>query len=102
MGVSGRGGARTGGGRPSPWQHQPTCTIRVPEILAETLLEIARELDKGLEETLVIEPKSHGINRQAKKELLSLSQLRIYKHSGHKVLRLEELIRVLQSGFEQT
>ena len=27
MGVSGRGGARTGGGRPSPWQHQPTCTI---------------------------------------------------------------------------
>jgi hypothetical protein len=41
MGVSGRGGARTGGGRPSPWQHQPTCTIRVPEIFAETLLEIA-------------------------------------------------------------
>ncbi len=68
MSISGRGGARTGGGRPSPWQHQPTCTIRVPEILAETLLEIARELDKGLEETLVIEPKSHGVNRQAKKK----------------------------------
>jgi hypothetical protein len=102
MGISGRGGARTGGGRPSHWQHQPSCTIRVPKIFAETLLEIARELDKGLEETLVIEPKSHGINRQAKKELLSLSQLRIYKHSGHKVLRLEELIRALQSSFEQT
>ena len=64
-------------------------------------IEIARELDKGLEETLVIDPKSHGINRQAKKDLLSLSQLRIYKHSGHKVLRLEELIRTLQSSFEQ-
>ncbi|HEY9830682.1 MAG TPA: hypothetical protein V6D26_08885 [Stenomitos sp.] len=102
MGVSGRGGARTGGGRPSPWQHQPSCTIRVPKIFAETLLEIARELDKGLEDTFVVEPKSHGINRQAKKELLSLSQLRIYKHSGHKVLRLEELIRALQSSFEQT
>ena len=101
MGISGRGGARTGGGRPSSWQHQPTCTIRVPEFFAETLLEIARELDKGLEETLVIDPKSHGINRQAKKDLLSLSQLRIYKHSGHKVLRLEELIRTLQSSFEQ-
>lgn len=102
MGVSGRGGARTGGGRPSPWQHQPSCTIRVPKIFAETLLEIARELDKGLEDTFVVDPKSHSINRQAKKEVLSLSQLRIYKHSGHKVLRLEELIRVLQSSFEQT
>ena len=86
MSISGRGGARTGGGRPSPWQHQPTCTIRVPEILAETLLEIARELDKGLEETLVIEPKSHGVNRQAKKEVLSLSQLRVYSFShSHEV-----------------
>ncbi|HEY9669929.1 MAG TPA: hypothetical protein V6D11_00605 [Waterburya sp.] len=100
MGISGHGGARTGGSRPSPWQYQPTCTIRVPEILAETLLEIARELDKGLEETLIIDPKSHGINRQVKKEVLSLSQLRIYKHSRHKFLRLEKLIRALQSGFE--
>jgi hypothetical protein len=100
MGVSGRGGARTGGGRPSPWQHQPTSTIRVPEIFAETLLEIARELDKGLDDTLIIDRKSLSVNRQIKKEQLSLSSLRVYKHSGHKVLRLQELLSVLQSVSE--
>jgi len=101
MGVSGRGGARTGGGRPSPWQHKPTCTIRVPKVFAEILLEVAKEFDKGLEETLVIDPKSYSINRQVKKEHLSLSQLRVYRHSGHKVLRLEELVAALQSYRER-
>ncbi len=100
MGISGRGGARAGGGRPSSWQNQPTITIRVPKVFAETLLEIASELDKGLEDTLIIDRKSLGVHRQLKKEQLSLSQLRVYKHSGHKVLRLQELLSVLQSFSE--
>jgi hypothetical protein len=77
-----------------------TSTIRVPEIFAETLLEIARELDKGLDDTLIIDRKSLSVNRQIKKEQLSLSSLRVYKHSGHKVLRLQELLSVLQSVSE--
>ena len=101
MGISGRGGARVGGGRPSSWRNQPTITIRVPKVFAETLLEIASELDKGLDDTLIIDRKSLGVNRQIKKEQLSLSPLRIYKHSGHKVLRLQELLSALQ-GFSES
>lgn len=97
---SGRGGARVGGGRPSRWKNQPTITIRVPEVFAETLLEIAENLDREIEDTLVIDRKSMNVSRQTKKEQLALSQLRIYKHSGHKVLRLEELISVLQSSLD--
>ncbi len=100
MGISGRGGARAGGGRPSSWKNQPTTTIRVPKIFASTLLEIASELDKGLDDTLIVDRKSLSINRQLKKEHLSLSQLRIYKHSGHRVLRLQELLSALQ-GFSE-
>lgn len=101
MGISGRGGARPGGGRPSSWRNQPTITIRVPKIFAETLLEIASELDKGLDDTLIVDRKSLSVNRQIKKEQLSLSQLRVYKHSGHKVLRLQDLVTILQ-GFSES
>lgn len=97
MGISGRGGARPGDGRPSSWRNQPTITIRVPKVFAETLLKIASELDKGLDDTLIIDRKSLSVNRQVKREQLSLSPLRIYRHSGHKVLRLQELVTLLQS-----
>ncbi len=43
---SGRGGVRAGGGRPSPWQHQPTSTIRIPKRFEKIILEIAQDLDK--------------------------------------------------------
>jgi len=98
---SGRGGARTGGGRPSEWQNQPTCTIRVPKILVKLLLEIAKELDQGLEDTVVIDPKSLSLDRQFKREHLSLGKIRIYKHSGHKVLRVEDLIWTLQGQLKR-
>ena len=94
---SGRGGARSGGGRPSRWQHRPTQTIRVPQIFADVLLEIAKELDQGFRDSLVIDPKALKINRQIKQDVLASSQIRVYKSSGHKVLRLEELMRFLQS-----
>lgn len=41
-----RGGYR-GGGRPSLYQNQPTRTIRVPVVLADELVEIAKQLDSG-------------------------------------------------------
>ncbi|AFY60863.1 hypothetical protein [Synechococcus sp. PCC 6312] len=41
-----RGGKRKGAGRKSAWQNQKTCTIRVPVIIAQQLLEIAHELDQ--------------------------------------------------------
>lgn len=97
MKSSGRGGARDGGGRPSKWQHGPTVTIRVPQIYAEVLEEVAHKLDEGLDEIIVINPKDLKVEQQVKKERLSLSQLRIYKHSGHKAIRVEELISALNS-----
>lgn len=41
-----RGGYR-GGGRPSPFQNQPTRTIRVPAVLADEILKYAKCLDRG-------------------------------------------------------
>jgi O-acetyl-ADP-ribose deacetylase (regulator of RNase III) len=41
-----RGGRRKGSGAKSPWKNTPTMTIRVPKVLAERLLQIAKRLDQ--------------------------------------------------------
>jgi hypothetical protein len=98
MKSSGRGGARVGGGRPSEWQHTPTKTIRVPEDFAPVLLEVAKKLDEGLDDVIVIDPKSLSVEQQMKKKRLPLSALlHLYKHSGHEVVRVKELISALES-----
>ena len=42
-----RGGKRKGAGRKADWKHGKTKTIRVPEALAEEILEYAHKLDVG-------------------------------------------------------
>jgi hypothetical protein len=42
-----RGGARAGAGAKGSWQSGKTKTIRVPEALADDILELARRLDEG-------------------------------------------------------
>lgn len=42
-----RGGHRQGAGRKSSWKHGKTTVIRVPEIFARRLLDIAQKLDSG-------------------------------------------------------
>ena len=42
-----RGGSRLGAGGQSKWKHGKTKTIRVPEALAEKILEYARNLDNA-------------------------------------------------------
>lgn len=42
-----RGGCREGSGSKSTWNHGKTKTIRIPEVLADRVLEYARKLDKG-------------------------------------------------------
>ncbi len=44
-----RGGCRQGAGRKSCWRQGRTQTIRVPVAIAEQLLEIGRQLDRGEE-----------------------------------------------------
>ena len=43
----GRGGYRAKAGRKSSWQHPETQTIRVPKVLVNQLLQLARRLDNG-------------------------------------------------------
>ena len=98
---SGRGGARAGGGRPSPWHHQPTRTIRIPEVFAATVLEIVKKLDNGCGDIVVVDPKSLTVNQQVKKNQITSPQPRKYIHSGYKVLRVEELVQFLQAYLEE-
>lgn len=54
-----RGGRREKAGRKSGWSNSDTQLIRVPKILADRLLEIAKHLDRGDEIRLIetqIEP----------------------------------------------
>jgi hypothetical protein len=41
-----RGGRRPGAGSKPKWLHGKTKTIRVPEVLADRVLQIARKLDE--------------------------------------------------------
>jgi hypothetical protein len=43
---AGRGGYRVNAGRKSSWQHPETQTIRVPKVLAQPLMQLARQLDQ--------------------------------------------------------
>jgi len=56
-----RGGHRENAGRKSGWEHPETTVIRVPQFLANQLLEIARKLDKGESLDLITESEDSGI-----------------------------------------
>ncbi len=96
MKSSKRGGPRAGGGRPSPWRHEPTCTIRIPKEFKATLLEIAQNIDQASEDTLVIDLKSLAITKQTKKEQINLLKVPIYKHLSEKVVKIADLARAFQ------
>jgi hypothetical protein len=44
--MAGYGQSRNPDGRPGKWRLGKTRTIRVPEAIADTLLQVAEELDK--------------------------------------------------------
>lgn len=100
MGKSGRGGARERGGRPSPWKNGPTKTIRIPEVFAEAVLDVVKKLDSGCREIVIVDPSSLLVNQQVKKNQVSSTQPRKYVHSGHKVLRVKEVIQFLENYLE--
>jgi predicted phage tail protein len=53
-----RGGYREKAGRKSGWNHSETTVIRVPQALAQELLEIAKTLDRGESLDSITESKS--------------------------------------------
>lgn len=62
----GRGGHRTGAGRPSTWRNcdgfEDTKLIRVPRRIASRVLELAHAIDEDLE--IVVRPKRIKVRRQ--------------------------------------
>lgn len=90
---NGRGGNRINAGRPSNWLNGPTQTIRVPEIFASLLLEIAHKLDSGLEDTIIINKQTLTLHQISKQQRLSAYSIPIYRRNAKSVVSLEDLIR---------
>ncbi len=81
-----RGGKREGAGGKPTWKNGKTKTIRVPVVLAEEILRMARELD----ETGVIE-------RDTESKVLDLSGITVPEIRGRRFVFLSDL---LMSGYE--
>lgn len=68
-----RGGYRVGAGGKPTWQKGKTKVIRVPEVLAERLLEIARLLDTEESLVEVTESKTEPVTRSKVVDLSGIS-----------------------------
>lgn len=95
-----RGGRREGaGGRPK-WKHGKTKTIRVPEVLADEILDYARKLDDGViieheTESKVLNLSGVSVKVYNQKLFVCLEDL---ISSGYKILP-ERLGKILRSKF---
>jgi hypothetical protein len=81
-----RGGKREGAGIRPTWKHGKTKTIRVPEELAEQILEFARKLDSGA----IIESDTQS-------NVVNLSGISIRACNGKSAVYLEDLVK---AGYE--
>jgi hypothetical protein len=90
-GVMTRGGAREGAGNQTTWKSGKTKVIRVPEVLADRVLEYARSLDENNDSLdLAPEPVTQS-------KVVNLSGISIQIHNGKLVVYLEDLVK---AGFE--
>lgn len=78
-----RGGKRPGAGGQFKWRHGKTKTIRVPEVLAEQILEFAKKLDEGI----------NTIEHETPSKVLDLSGISIRVCGGKQAVYLEDLAR---------
>ena len=56
-----RGGRRESSGRKLKWNLGKTTAVRIPEAIADTILEIAKRLDRGESIEPIIIPESEAI-----------------------------------------
>ena len=82
----GRGGYREGAGGKPKWIHGKTKTIRVPEVLADKILELAHMLDEG-----------RVIDDVTRSKYLDLSGIPIRNFNGKIFVFIEDL---LNQGFK--
>lgn len=83
-----RGGRREGAGSKPKWIHGKTKVIRVPEALADRVLELAQLLDEGV-----------AIEDVTKSKRLDLSGVKVVSVGSRSAVFLADLIR---SGFRIT
>lgn len=76
-----RGGRREGAGGKPTWKHGKTKPVRVPEALAERVLEIARILDD--------EGDPDSVER-----VIDLTGIAVFQSKNGPVIRLTDLLRV--------
>jgi hypothetical protein len=81
-----RGGKRPGAGNKPKWKHGKTKVIRVPEVLAGEILEIAKEID----ENGFFESETYS-------KVLDLSSLPVF--TSHRGLSVS-LVALLMAGYE--
>lgn len=93
----GRGGVRSNAGAKSKWKHGKTKSIRVPEELANQILEYAHKLDKNLIIESVTESKiNHSLvsDSVTNSKTLNLSGVSIRVCSGKSAVLLEDLVKI--------
>ena len=78
-----RGGRREGAGGRHKWAHGKTKTIRVPELLADRVLEIARMLDEG-----------KSLEDVTQSKILNLSGVSVHSTSKGMIVYLQDLLKV--------
>jgi hypothetical protein len=101
-----RGGSRLGAGGQFKWNYGKTKTIRVPESLADRVLEYARKLDADFVEEepvflkLEIERESDSnltIEHVTQSKIINLSGITIRACNGKSAIYLEDLAN---AGYE--
>lgn len=87
-----RGGKRIGAGGKFKWNHGKTKVVRVPESIAEKVLEYARAIDLSPLPSSVTQPKNPCYDDVTKSKVIDLSGVVIRSHSNQPAVLLADLI----------
>ena len=83
-----RGGRREGAGSKPTWKHGKTKTVRVPEALADKILEIAKVLD----DTESVDSQNLDYNPETR--VIDLTGVAIHSSTYGACVYLSDLIRI--------
>lgn len=91
-----RGGVRSGAGARGKWKHGKTKMIRVPEVLADQILQYAHNLDEGAIIESVTESNNNrgsSFDSVAESKSIDLSGTSIRLCNGKSAVYLEDLVK---------
>lgn len=89
-----RGGKREGSGRRSKWRLGKVKTIRVPETIADRVMELAIALDEGEQVDIVIQTSKPPMHEKiTESKVLDLSKIPLSQVGGEIAVRLTDLVK---------